>query len=132
MRIWRSLLFGRKRLVLACLLCLWAVKGAAEGPQVDANMLLRDYYVADPKEKRVHESRLLDIEQGIEAANTYLRFKKEEPIYCLPVDLVFTGSEIIEILSRAVKKDPILGRQPFRIATLMALQLTFPCPSNLR
>jgi len=54
------------------------VKGAAEGPQVDANMLLRDYYVADPEEKRAHELRLLDIEQGIEAANTYLRFKKEE------------------------------------------------------
>ena len=132
MRIWRSLLFGRKRLVFACLLCLWAVKGAAEGLQVDANMLLRDYDVADPKEKRVHELRILDIEQGIEAANTYLRFKKAEPIYCLPGNLVFTGSEIIDILRRAVKKDPTLGRQPFRIATLMALQLTFPCPSNLR
>ncbi len=123
---------AQMQFVFACFLFLWAVKGAAETPQVDANMLLSDYDAADRKEKRVHELRMLDIERGIEAANTYLRFKKVEPIFCPPGNPVFTGAEIIDILRRAVTKQPLLGRQPFRIAALMALQSTFPCSSRLR
>ena len=48
-------------------------------------------------------------------------------LYCPPDRSAMTGSQVIDILRRALKEEPRLGDRPIGFAVLAALQRAFPC-----
>ena len=102
--------------------------------EMTANQLLHEYDEGTHDEQQLLEFSLQETENGLSWVNTYLVVvRKEQPLYCPPGKMAFTGSQILDILRRA-KDDQLhpgrttVGKTPFGLAMIFALQSTFPCP----
>ena len=75
-------------------------------------------------------SKIESMEAGVHEANEYLvKTRSEKALYCQPEKLVLTGSQIADMLKRAVEeKDSKLGDVRLPSALIIVLQRTFPCP----
>jgi hypothetical protein len=64
---------------------------------------------------------------GLSWANADLAARKASPIYCRSSQSPQTPDELIEMLQRIIRDDPVLGDRPFGMALLMAFKRAFPC-----
>jgi hypothetical protein len=53
--------------------------------------------------------------------------RKEAPIYCQTPGRTLNGAQVIDILRHTIATQPAIAKQPYGLAILMSLQLTFPC-----
>jgi len=114
-----------KSALLVSLFCLFSTEASAE---MDAKTLLKAYDVATPKEKDVVLFTITRTQNGMSWANSALRMqRKEDPLYCVPDNLVLTGEQIVDILRRYLNEEPSAGERPYGLVMLVALQRTFPC-----
>jgi len=117
------------KLIFVFFLCLWASNAKAQSE--NGADLLRIYDSGGPEVQKITEMGLTNFQEGLAWANIFLeKSRHENPFYCAPANLALTGQQIINILRRAIKEQPYLGKTPFRLATFMALQTTFPCPGK--
>jgi hypothetical protein len=92
------------------------------------NGLLANYAAADATNKLVIEAIVQSSQVSISWANTYLKSeRKEAPLYCPPATLVISVPQTFDILRRAVKDEPAIGKLPFGAAMIYSLQKAFPC-----
>ena len=114
-----------KAALLVSLFCFVSIEASAE---MDAKTLLKTYDVAAPKDKEIVLFTLSRTQTGMSWANSALRTqRKEEPLYCVPSNVVLTGEQIVDILRRHLKEDPSAEEVPYGLVMLLALQKTFPC-----
>jgi hypothetical protein len=64
------------------------------------------------EERKTIELRLTTIEDGLGWANAELRHRNTSPLFCPPDRLALTGTQLIDILRRAIKDDPQIGKYP--------------------
>jgi hypothetical protein len=81
--------------------------------------------------KGLAEVKITALEEGIRAANAQLAgMAGRKPLYCQPASLVLTGSQLADMVSRAVTGDKKLEDVPVPVVLLGVLQKTFPCAAE--
>jgi hypothetical protein len=88
-----------------------------------ADEFIATYKDAPPSIQEMANYVLAAAESGF---SYYLDASKVK-LYCRPTDVTLTGTQAFDILSKEVEKDPSLGKKPWVLALLAALQKTFPC-----
>jgi hypothetical protein len=74
------------------------------------------------------ELKIASLEEGIRVANAHLASTAgSTPLYCQPASLVLTGSQLADMVGRAVGQDKTLQNVPVPVVLLGVLQKTFPC-----
>jgi hypothetical protein len=101
---------------------------AAQTTQATATFLF--FYKADSTGERERaEKQLADTADGFSLANAYLKTtRKQEPLYCSPDTMKFTGKQMAGMLIQDVWDHPESRELPVGLALLQALQRAFPCP----
>jgi hypothetical protein len=75
--------------------------------------------------------KIAALEEGLRAANAQLASTAgSKALYCQPASLVLTGSQLADMVSRAVAGDKKLEDVPLPTVLLGVLQKTFPCASE--
>jgi hypothetical protein len=94
-----------------------------------ASEYLKLYGTANAHDKEFMRFAVKRTEDGMAWMNAFLRTQRnEDPIYCIPEKMSFTGEQIMDILQREVKNTPSLGDQPYGVVILYSLRSVFPCP----
>jgi hypothetical protein len=88
-----------------------------------ADQFIATYKDAPPSIQEMANYILAAAESGF---SYYLEVSKVK-LYCRPADVTLTGTQAFAILSKEVENDPSLGKTPWVLALLEALQKTFPC-----
>jgi len=77
------------------------------------------------------EVKITALEEGIRVANARLAATAgSKPLYCQPVSLVLTGSQLADMVGRAVGENDKLEDVPLPVVLLGVLQKTFPCGAS--
>lgn len=77
------------------------------------------------------EVKITALEEGIRVANAHLAGTAGgKALYCQPASLVLTGSQLADMVSRAVTDDKKLQDVPLPTVLLGVLQKTFPCGAD--
>jgi hypothetical protein len=116
------------RAVAAILLCVLCVSASAKDADGDVNALIAAYESND-QVHRVYASIHADlVARGIFTAQSMYVIRLKQPeLYCQPRALTLTGEQVIDILTRAVQKDPAIGKLDTGLGIFRALEDTFPC-----
>jgi hypothetical protein len=75
------------------------------------------------------EVKITSMEEGIRVANAHLA-AGSKPLYCQPASLVLTGSQLADMVGRAVGANDKLEDVPMPTVLLGVLQKTFPCAAE--
>ena len=97
----------------------------AEQGGLNAGELLQRYN--DPKSKEYVAKIVQATGRGFSLANTAIVRRGQSPLYCQPDNLVLTGEQIIDIISRFVEINPALEKATWEAVMLTALENLFPC-----
>jgi hypothetical protein len=97
----------------------------AEQGGLNAGELLQLYN--DPKSKEYVAKIVQATGRGFSLANTAIARRGQSPLYCQPNNLVLTGEQIIDIISRFVEINPALEKATWEAVMLKALENLFPC-----
>ena len=71
---------------------------------------------------------VLGLGSALSWANSELAGSKRHPLFCIPVNVVLTVDQQIDILARHITHTPANGELPVGGVLLFALQEAFPCP----
>jgi hypothetical protein len=101
----------------------------ATADELDADTLIRAYDTATAQQKAAIEQTVLTAESAFREANSVIVLQRNElALYCLRAN-VLTGKQLIEMVRVEVGRANFVGKYPFEVSLLHALQLAFPCPS---
>jgi hypothetical protein len=93
---------------------------------MDADSLLRTYDTGTPEKKAAIERTVLTAESALrEASSAIILQRNELGLYC-PKD--FSAGRLIEMIRRQVNQTKFIGKYPFEMSLLHALQVEFPPP----
>jgi len=80
-----------------------------------------------PEDRKHIEGYIGGIQLGLLWANAALKHRGQPLLYCQPDHLTITGSQMVDMMRRAMKDKPKLGDFPVGMMVLETLQRTFPC-----
>jgi hypothetical protein len=93
---------------------------------MNADTLLRTYDTGTPEQKTAIEQTVLTAESAFrEASSTIVLQRSESGLYC-PKD--FSADSLIEMIRHQVSQTKFVGKYPFEVSLLHALQVEFPPP----
>ncbi len=97
---------------------------------MNADTLLRTYDTGTPGEKRVIEQMVLTAENAFREANAVIVLQRNElALFCMPSSARdLTAKRLIEMVRNEVHREDFVGKNPFEMSMLHALQVAFPCP----
>lgn len=100
----------------------------AASAEINADTLLHIYDTGTPGQKASIEQMVLTAESAFrEASSTIVLQRNEFGLYC-PKD--FSADSLIELIRREVSQSKFVGKYPFEMSLLHALQLEFPPPCS--
>ena len=115
-----------KRLVGFLTLAILLATRAAASAEMNADTLLHTYDTGTPEQKTAIEQTVLTAESAFrEASSTIVLQRSECGLYC-PKD--FSADSLIEMIRRQVSQTKFVGKYPFEVSLLHALQVEFPPP----
>jgi hypothetical protein len=119
-------------LVPALLLALSAANASAEDlskAEVGSTRWTLEVYDKElvPKDREHIENYIGGIQLGLLWANVMLKERGQPLLYCQPEHLTITGSQMLDMIRRAMKDKPKWGDFPLGMMILVTLQRTFPC-----
>ena len=90
---------------------------------------LRIYDKGNKETREMLELIITETQNGASWTNAILIRQKKQPLYCTPPNLVFTASQLVDIIRRAIKEDQDqdLSKYPLGMVLLVSLQRVFPC-----
>ena len=98
----------------------------AAGTEMDSNTLLHIYDTGTPEQKAAIERTVLTAESALrEASSTIVIQRNDYGLYC-PRDL--TAPSLIEMIRHEIIQTEFIGKHPFELSLLHALQVAFPPP----
>jgi len=116
------------RFIAAILICILSIPASANESDGDVNALLEASNGMDPTARlyaRIHADL---IARGIWTAQAMYGIRLNQPqLYCQPLALTLTGEQVIDMLRRAVQKDPAIGKLDTGLGIFRALEDAFPC-----
>ena len=117
---------GPMRILATCLL-LAALPLSTAHAEGSANDVLKTYRAASDDGKMYLRGYMIGLVTAYGYTNTALKAQKSAPFYCVPQGTDLGDEEVIGLMQRSIRKDSQLGRAPFGMALLAALQRRFPC-----
>lgn len=81
----------------------------------------------DEGARKEFELTVSHMEDAFGWANAALGFRKTPPLFCQPPKLAITGSQLINILRRAIVEEQPLSNPLSNQPLLVSLQRVFPC-----
>ena len=101
-----------------------AVSASARTVTVESYLKDKNYF------KTFDEAWLDGVYNGLESANAALMTSKQTPLFCSPLKMAMTESQIKSILDRFISahKDKVGMSDSIDMLLLIALEETFPCP----
>ncbi len=117
-----------KRFIGIAIVCAAAIPGAnsAWAEAATAKQFLQLDASEDGKD--LAELKIATLEEGIRVANARLASTAgSKPLYCQPASLVLTGSQLADMVGRAVGANDKLEDVPIPTVLLGVLEKTFPC-----
>jgi hypothetical protein len=116
------------RFIAAILICILSTAAPAKDKNGDVNDLIAANDGEDRTAQlyaRIHADL---VARGILTAQFMYGIRLNQPqLYCQPRALTLTGEKVIDILRRAVQKDPEIGKLDTGLGIFRALEETFPC-----
>jgi hypothetical protein len=111
------------RVVAAILLCALSVPASAKDADGDVNALIAAYDGKD-RTAQVYAKIHADlVARGILTAQSMYVIRLNQPrLYCQPNALALTGEQVVDILRRAVQKDPTIGKLDTGLGIFRALE----------
>jgi hypothetical protein len=115
------------RALAAILLCILSLTASAEDADINALIAAND---SKDQTRQLYAKMHADlVARGIWTAQAMYGIRLNQPqLYCQPPALSLTGEQVINILRRAVQKDPTIGKLDTSLGIFRALEDTFPCP----
>jgi hypothetical protein len=115
--------------IIALLACMFTTNSAMAADYVTVAEAMRRYdQAATDADKKLYIVLFGSTLDGLEWANAYLtRRRKQEPLYCMPKNLVLTADQIIQIVRQTMDRFPEIATQPIGAGVLFSFQKTFPC-----
>ena len=105
---------------------------AAAGAEMDADTLLTAYDSGTAKAKIAIEKIVSTAENAMREASSVIVVQRNETgLYCPPTRDI-TAQNLIEMIRDEVRREKFVGKSPFEMSLLHALQLAFPCPSQTK
>jgi hypothetical protein len=101
-----------------------AARAQAEG---NAKGFLQSYDSASPTTQESLRAIIKLVEDGISWADADLKSRHQPMLYCPPAKLALTGEQLVDMLHREVKENPIDADFPFGLGLLNSLEKVFPC-----
>jgi hypothetical protein len=121
------------RVIAAILICILCINASAKAADGDVNALIE---ANDGKDRTAQSYAKIHadlIARGIGTAQAMYGIRLNQPqLYCQPRALTLTGEQIIDMLRRAVQKDPAIGKLDTGLGIFRALEDTFPCAIGLQ
>lgn len=115
-------------IVIVCA-AVWAAANPAWADAATAKQFLQLY--ASDDGQSLAEVKITSLEEGIRAANAHVvGTAGGKPLYCQPASLVLTGSQLADMVRRAVAENDKLEDVPVPTVLLGVLQKTFPCAAE--
>jgi hypothetical protein len=71
--------------------------------------------------------------KSLDAANEFLKYKSQTPIFCIPPEIPFDGARYRSLLMEMIKHNPEISEKratEFEPFLLIALRNAFPCPAS--
>lgn len=84
-------------------------------------------YERDAGARQEIEAILLHTQNGFGWANSALKVRGTQPLYCSPGQIVFTGRQLFDVLKRSVATEAKIASAPIGYALLLAMQRTYHC-----
>lgn len=106
---------------------------AAANPAFADTATAKQFLQLDASEdgKGLAELKIAALEEGIRVANARLAGTAgSKPLYCQPASLVLTGSQLADMVGRAVGQNDKLEDVPVPAVLLGVLEKTFPCTAG--
>jgi len=107
------------------------VLAASIAGSASARTVTVESYSKDKDYFKIFDEAWLDgAYNGLEAANVALMASKQAPLFCPPLKMAMTESQVKSILDRfiAAHKDKVGMSDSIDALLLIALEETFPCP----
>jgi hypothetical protein len=98
--------------------------------EVPANEFLSRYHSASDKGKAELRLYMTGLVTAYGYANTALKAQGAMPLYCVPKGTDLGDEEVIGLMRQTIKRDSQIGRTPFGMGLLVALDRRFPCKSK--
>jgi hypothetical protein len=111
----------------ACAWLMIAMQPALAEATADVMLKLYD---TKPDQRQPLERVFGQVYLGFGWANTLMKTRGQEPLFCEHPKVMPTGNQLIDILKRERAGDDLLGTQPYGLALLTALQRAFSCPDS--
>lgn len=106
---------------------------AAANPAFADTATAKQFLQLDASEdgKGLAELKIAALEEGIRVANArFAGTAGSKPLYCQPASLVLTGSQLADMVGRAVGQNDKLEDVPVPAVLLGVLEKTFPCTAG--
>ena len=114
-----------RTLVISVILALFTA-GPAHA-EANANQVLATYKSASDDGKTYLRGYMIGLVTAYGYTNTALKAQKAAPFYCVPKGTDLGNEEVVGLMRQSIRKESQLGRAPFGMALLAALQRRFPC-----
>ncbi|HEY2069930.1 MAG TPA: hypothetical protein VGG48_10280 [Rhizomicrobium sp.] len=96
--------------------------------EMTADELMHIYDTGDPTSRDEVAIAADGNYNGLAWASSYLTSQHATPIFCPVPNHAMTRQETMEMLRASMAKDARIGKQPYGLAMLLAVQETYPCP----
>jgi hypothetical protein len=120
-----------KRFIGVAIMCAAAL--AASNPAWADAASAKQFLQLDASDdgQSLAEVKITSLEQGIRVTNAHIAGTAGgKPLYCQPASLVLTGSQLADMVRRAVAENDKLEDVPVPTVLLGVLQKTFPCAAE--
>jgi hypothetical protein len=115
-----------RKILIATVCCIFPISADAED---DVNTFIKKYDAGTSIQKQLMTDALEHIQLGLEWANTVLGDRKA--LYCPPPHLVLTGGQLLDMLRREGRDDPVVkGTAPIGLILIVTLKKHFPCQNS--
>ena len=110
------------------LLSVFVMTATAHAVEATAQEFLDKYEHGDVTERQTLLTIIKGLEEGVSWADAYNQGYGVARIYC-PLGPIFSlePERLIDMLRREVEARPVIGREPWQMATIEALRNMFPC-----
>jgi hypothetical protein len=113
--------------IIAAAMLAWLVLATPAQAEHTAKVFLEKIDGPNQIDAKIYRLSLNSIGSGIEWANTRIKAKGGQPLYCPPENLAIQPEQMIDMLRRLVKEYPSVGDLPAGLVLIRAYEATFPC-----
>ena len=113
--------------VIALILAGLSLHSGLVHAEATASQVLKTYQAASDDGKTYLRGYMIGLVTAYGYANVTLKAREADLLYCVPKDTDLVDEDVVGLMRYSIREDAKLGRSPFGMALLLALNRRFPC-----